>query len=65
VSERYGNKQDLAAKVDWEGGLTEAIEYGIRTGDLPAGTPQAIIDAWKRLEDSYVDVGRVNEWLHS
>lgn len=43
-------EDQFAAKVDWEGGIAGALEYGMPSDDLPEGQLKA---AWKRLESVY------------
>jgi hypothetical protein len=58
------NKHDLANKVDWEGGVWEAIcGYGMDDSWLPENTPQEIRDAWNRVRATEQDVRVINEWL--
>jgi len=64
MSWAFPNKQALRDKVDWEGGVTEAIlGYGIPTSDLPPETPAAIADAWKRVEAIKDDHRLICGWL--
>lgn len=60
------NKEDLAAKVDWEGGAGEAIfGYGIGPGELPEETPDEVRQAWTRLyENAREDLETVERWLY-
>lgn len=37
---------DFASKVEWEGGVMEALDYGLKPADAPEGP---IRDAWARL----------------
>lgn len=60
---KFDNKQDLAAKIEWEGGVFDAALYGIRSTDLPEGTPQNIIDAWQHLEAVIVQEEMIINWL--
>ncbi len=32
---KYKTRDDVAAKVEWEGGLFDAMEYGIDVDDMP------------------------------
>jgi hypothetical protein len=59
MAEKY-TKQDLAQKVEWEGGLAAAIDYGIKHDELPDDTPTETVDAWRRLE---ADLATVDNWL--
>lgn len=60
----YATPQELAGKVDWEGGVTEAIlGYGIKSEDLPEATPAEIVEAWKRVEAVGPDVDKIQNWL--
>lgn len=36
MSEPY-SLEDLRGKVDWEGGVLDAIEYGIKPAEVPEG----------------------------
>lgn len=40
-------ERDFAAKIDWEGGITAALDYGLRTEDCEPGP---LRDAWEKLE---------------
>lgn len=61
---KFENVFELWSKVDWEGGLVDAIlGYGIRVEELPVGTPQEIIEAWERIEAMDADVNLINTWL--
>ena len=58
-------KERLADKIEWEGGVLEAVEYGIKVSDLPDGVPEEIADAWGRLEMAAEDAQLVRGWLWS
>ena len=61
---RFENASDLAEKVDYEGGLYEAIYYGINAEQLPPDTPSAVFDAWSALEAAMGEYGpMIQEWL--
>lgn len=61
---RFESPGDLAAKVEWEGGLTEAIlGYGIKSEELPEGTPEEVVEAWKRVEAVKPDLAVIENWL--
>lgn len=55
--------EELAAKIEWEGGIVDAVEYGIHADDLPAETPLAIREAWQRVEDALTDENLILRWL--
>ena len=57
-------KEDLAAKVEWEGGVFEAITgYGIGLDDLPEDAPTFVRANWKLVVDAGYAVGRIENWL--
>lgn len=56
-------KEEFAAKVDWEGGVADAVDYGLKASDLPADAPAKVRAAWAALEDARVHVDTINEWL--
>jgi hypothetical protein len=63
-SAKYETKQELATKIDWEGGVSDAITgYGIKSCDLPDGTPLHVREAWERVEGSGSDIDLIQEWL--
>lgn len=45
------NERDFANKVEWEGGILGALDYGLRSNDLDVNGP--LKQAWERLEDAY------------
>jgi hypothetical protein len=49
---RYDSRKHLANKIDWEGGLMESLDYGIRSEDMPDGDTE-LTEAWQLLETSY------------
>ena len=65
MSTRYESKEDLVAKMEWEGGVEGAINgYGIHSDDLPEGTPPEIAEAWKRVELVGADIIAIENWLY-
>lgn len=40
-------EKDFAAKIEWEGGIPDALEYGLKSEDCEPGE---LHDAWKNLE---------------
>jgi len=49
---KYETRDEVAAKVDWEGSLTEALEYGLRADDMP---DEDLAAAWSVMQDAYRD----------
>lgn len=59
-------RQELADKVDWEGGIAEAITgYGIGPANLPDDMPDDVHSAWMRLYNRGTDIGIISEWLYA
>jgi hypothetical protein len=55
---------ELAAKVDWEGGVAEAITgYGLTLDDLPEDAPAYIKANWKIVQESASAIERIQVWL--
>lgn len=40
-------EHDFAAKVEWEGGITDALDYGLKAEDCEPGDLRT---AWEKLE---------------
>lgn len=60
------NREELAAKVDWEGGVLEAITgYGLSVDRLPEDVPLVIREAWQRVYDIAADACLIEDWLES
>src|SRR5690606_4104241 len=52
MADGYQTREQVAAKVDWEGGIPEALEYGLTVDDMPAGDEE-LRAAWGRLEAAH------------
>lgn len=50
------NAQEFATKVDWEGGIVDALDYGLHADDLDDEPDTAPLkQAWAELERIYRD----------
>jgi hypothetical protein len=56
----------FASKVDWEGGVYAALEYGLSADELPEGHPE-LEAIWREMERKYADleqlIAEANGWL--
>lgn len=52
MSERFENRAALRGKIEWEGGIMEALEYGIKSADMPPGDEE-LDEAWGKLAAAY------------
>ena len=52
MARKFKDRQELWDKIDWEGGVLEAVEYGITVDWLPDGDSE-IREAWQVLVDVY------------
>ena len=52
MADRFESRMALACKIEWEGGLMEALDYGVRTEAMPEGDEE-LTAAWADLEASY------------
>lgn len=48
----FETREELARKVEWEGGLEDTIAYGVRWTHLNPDDPE-LIAAWSAAEDAY------------
>ncbi len=62
---KFENKQDLAEKISWEGGVMEAVEYGVKVTDLPVDTPAPICVAWLKLQEATEYIDAIYAWLEA
>jgi hypothetical protein len=59
-------KEELAAKVEWEGGVAEAIiGYGLKLEDLPPDAPTHIRACWKTVQDARFAIEQIANWLEA
>jgi len=63
---RYPSLIAFAGKVDWEGGVYAALEYGLSADELPEGHPE-LEALWREMENKYDEleelIAKVNGWL--
>ena len=52
MSDRFTSREHLADKIQWEGGILEAVDYGIKTEDMPEGDTE-LTEAWAKLEATW------------
>lgn len=50
---KYESRQDLANKIDWEGGIPSALSYGIDALSMPEGDEE-LRAAWEQLDEVWV-----------
>lgn len=57
-------KNQLANKIDWEGGLYEFVNgYGLDIVDLPEDTPSEIVIAFRRIKEVEQYEHIIWDWL--
>jgi hypothetical protein len=52
MSDRFADRAAVADKIEWEGGIMEALDYGLRTTDMPEGDDE-LTEAWGKLAAAY------------
>lgn len=52
MSDRFESRAAVRAKIEWEGGIMEVLDYGITTTDLPEGDTE-LTEAWDKLATAY------------
>lgn len=50
---KYTTLADVAAKIEWEGGIYETLTYGLHHQDIDEGAMPELHAAWKALEEVY------------
>jgi|HubBroStandDraft_4_1064222.scaffolds.fasta_scaffold46822_3 hypothetical protein len=58
MTERFEDREALAAKIEWEGGLMESLDCGITTEMMPEGDT-GLTEAWAKLEASFRETSRL------
>lgn len=55
VSTEYMTAANFASKVEWEGGILESLDYGLKAADLDPNDPASteLRRAWEALEGVY------------
>jgi len=49
---RFEDRAAVAAKIAWEGGILDAVDYCLTTDDMPEGDHE-LQAAWRRLSEAY------------
>lgn len=50
--DQYATRQEVADRVDHEGGLYEALVYGLKTKDMPSDDDDLIV-AWRQMHNAF------------
>ena len=58
MSDRFKSRAALAGKIEWEGGILEALDYGIKTEYMPEGDTE-LTEAWAKLEASFRETAKL------
>ncbi len=47
--------EEFASKIEWEGGIFEALDYGLKSTDIDPTAPKAaeLIEIWRELESAF------------
>jgi hypothetical protein len=56
---------ELLSLVEREGGITETIQYGVTSSQLPTDTPDEVVLAWYEMEKQLADSLIVSTWLYT
>lgn len=51
----YANRAQVAGKIDHEGGIMDALEYGLMVDDMPEGDHE-LRQAWAALKAAYAAI---------
>ena len=57
-TDRFVSRAALAGKIEWEGGLMEALDYGITTEMMPEGDAE-LTEAWAKLEAAFKETSKL------
>lgn len=52
MSDRFKSREDLAGKIEWEGGILESVDYGIKAEDMPEGDTE-LAELWAEMAEHY------------
>ena len=55
MPDRYESRSALAGKIEWEGGLMEELDYGIKADQMPEGD-EALTAAWTALDAAFAAI---------
>lgn len=59
------NRAEVAEKIDWEGGLVAALEYGLTENDMPEGDAELratwtkLREGWEQLRPVVADIRKM------
>ena len=63
MSDRFKSREDLAEKINWEGGIAEAVDYGIKAEDMPEGDTE-LTELWAEMVDAYKKFDALADKVH-
>jgi len=55
---RFESRDALAGKIEWEGDILDALDYGITTEMMPEGDAE-LTEAWAKLEASFKETRKL------
>ena len=62
----YTDPACVAAKIDWEGGIFDAINnYGLSSDDVKDAVPPEVLEAWKVIESVRPAAVVIATWMDS
>ncbi len=59
------DKADFVSKIEWEGGIYDALEYGLKHTDLDEGEDDSLRSAWAEAEALYARLEQAIEAIES
>jgi hypothetical protein len=64
MAHRFESREALAAKIEWEGGVLESVDYGIRVEDMPEGDTE-LAELWAELVPAYQKADELASKVHT
>lgn len=60
----FADREQVRDKVEWEGGITEALNYGLTVDDMPDGDAE-LREAWAKLIDAYAGLEPLEQAVYA
>ncbi len=64
VSAGARDLEDFEAKIDWEGGVYGALQYGLRADDFYPNLPPRVREAWNDLVIAFDEIDELVDEYH-
>jgi hypothetical protein len=64
MSDRFESHEDLVSRIEGEGGVLEAVDYGVHADDMPESDTE-LAELWAEMETAYRKAATLADKVHA